>query len=224
MSTGTPQAGTRGLLNLKLNKRRWPVKNTNQVPGTYLVYFSVPLGSHRSTPKIPKTLYIDFFGSITIQQYRHETRCLRKYPPLRLSRPKLSHEHVNDTWPTYDTASRIGASQVTSYHTQTKRKKTWFRRKPPPYYITLLLIASPGKMPFRVAISTAPDPQGIGRVDILTHPYTTAACAAGEVTGTARRDSLRYRYSGNRRTRQLARDCEGNRVKSTHDVFENTNT
>ena len=43
----------------------------------------------------------------------------------------------------------------------------------------------PGTMPFRVAISTAPDPQGSGRVDIHTHPYTTAACAAGVVTGTA---------------------------------------
>ena len=67
-----------------------------------------------------------------------------------------------------------------------------------------------GKMPFRVAISTAPDPHGSGRVDILTHPYKTAACAAGVGTGTADRDSSRYRYSGNRRTRQLALDCEGN--------------
>ena len=38
-------------------------------------------------------------------------------------------------------------------------------------------------------ISTAPDPQGPSRVDILTHPYTTAACAAGVVTATAGRDS-----------------------------------
>ena len=68
----------------------------------------------------------------------------------------------------------------------------------------------PEKMPFRVAISTAPDHHGSGRVDILTHPYKTAACAAGVGTGTADRDSSRYRYSGNRRTRQLALDCEGN--------------
>ena len=71
-------------------------------------------------------------------------------------------------------------------------------------------------MPFRVAISTAPNPQGSGRVDILKHPYTTAVCAAGVVTGTADRDSSRYRYNGNRRTRQLALDCACNRVKSTH--------
>ena len=47
---------------------------------------------------------------------------------------------------------------------------------------------------FRVAISTASDPQGAGRVDILTHPYTTTACAAGAVTRTAGRDSSRYRW------------------------------
>ena len=35
-----------------------------------------------------------------------------------------------------------------------------------------------------VIVPTAPDPQGSGRVDILTHPYTTAACcAAGVATG-----------------------------------------
>ena len=34
-----------------------------------------------------------------------------------------------------------------------------------------------------------PDPQGTGQVDMLTHPYTTIACAAGVVTGTAGRDS-----------------------------------
>ena len=41
-------------------------------------------------------------------------------------------------------------------------------------------------MPFRVAVSSAPDPQVSSRVDILTltHPYTTAARAAGVVTGT----------------------------------------
>ena len=36
-------------------------------------------------------------------------------------------------------------------------------------------------------ISTAPDPQGSSRVDILTHPYTTAAYAARVVTVTAGR-------------------------------------
>ena len=35
--------------------------------------------------------------------------------------------------------------------------------------------------------------QSIGRVDIPTHPYTTIACAAGVVTRTADRVSLRYR-------------------------------
>ena len=68
----------------------------------------------------------------------------------------------------------------------------------------------PGMMPFRVAFSTAPDPQRSGRVDILTHPYTTAACAAGVVTVTVGRDSLRCRCRGNRTTRQLALDCECN--------------
>ena len=77
-------------------------------------------------------------------------------------------------------------------------------------------------MPFRVAISTEPDPQGTGRVDIITHPYTTIACAAGVVTRTADRDSSRYRYSGIRKTRQLALGSEGNWVKSTHDAYENT--
>ena len=46
-------------------------------------------------------------------------------------------------------------------------------------------------------------PSGSGRVDLLTHPHTTVACAARVVTGTAGRDSSRYRYRGNRRTRQL---------------------
>ena len=64
------------------------------------------------------------------------------------------------------------------------------------------------RVAFRVAISTAPDPQGSGRVDILTHPYTTIACATGVVTGTAGRDSSRCRYHGNERTRQVALDCE----------------
>ena len=72
----------------------------------------------------------------------------------------------------------------------------------------------PGKMPLRVAISTTPDPQGAGRADILMHPYTSRIdCAAG--TGTAGRDSSRYRYSGNRRIRQktswIAKAIELNR-------------
>ena len=53
--------------------------------------------------------------------------------------------------------------------------------------------------------------QGSGRVDILTHRYTTAACATGwskvRVTGTAGRNSCRYRYhyryNENQRARQL---------------------
>ena len=44
-------------------------------------------------------------------------------------------------------------------------------------------------MAFRAAGSTAAVPQGSGRVDVLTHPYTTAACAAGIVTATTSRDS-----------------------------------
>ena len=91
---------------------------------------------------------------------------------------------------------------------------------------------------FRVAISTAPDPQGSSRVDILKHPYTTAACAAGVtaacaagvtvacaagvVTVTTRRDSSRCRYHGNRRTHQLELDCRCNWVTSTQDVYKNT--
>ena len=59
-------------------------------------------------------------------------------------------------------------------------------------------------------ISTATEPHGSGRVDVLTHPKTTVACTAGVVTGTADRDSSRYRFSGNRRTRQLALSYEGN--------------
>ena len=49
-----------------------------------------------------------------------------------------------------------------------------------------------------------------GRVDIHTHPYTTAACAAGVVTKTTDRDSLRYTYNGTRRVSQLALGCESN--------------
>ena len=44
----------------------------------------------------------------------------------------------------------------------------------------------------------------------LTHPHTTAACAAGVVTRTSDRDSLRYTYNGTRRVRQLASGCESN--------------
>ena len=58
---------------------------------------------------------------------------------------------------------------------------------------------------------------------IHTHPYTTAACAAGVVTKTTDdKDSLRYTYNGIRRVRQLALGCESNGVKSTHDAYENT--
>ena len=63
---------------------------------------------------------------------------------------------------------------------------------------------------FLVAISTARDPQGSGRVDIFTHPCITASCAAGVVAGTAGRDSSRYRAYGNRRTRQLTLHCQRN--------------
>ena len=59
-----------------------------------------------------------------------------------------------------------------------------------------------------------------GRVDIHRHPYTTAACAAGVVTKTTDRDSLRFTYNGTRRVRQLALGCR--RVKSTHGAYENT--
>ena len=43
-----------------------------------------------------------------------------------------------------------------------------------------------------------------------------------KITRTADRVSSRYRYGGNRKTRQLALDCEGNGVKSTRDVYQNT--
>ena len=36
------------------------------------------------------------------------------------------------------------------------------------------------------------------------------ACAAGVVTKTTDRDSLRYTYNGTRRVRQLALGCESN--------------
>ena len=48
-------------------------------------------------------------------------------------------------------------------------------------------------MTLRVAISTAADPQGSSRVDILTLPDTTAACAAGVLTVTAGGDSSHCR-------------------------------
>ena len=51
----------------------------------------------------------------------------------------------------------------------------------------------PGGMTFRAAISTTLDPQGSSRVDILPHLYTTAACAAGNVTVTIDRDGSRCR-------------------------------
>ena len=49
---------------------------------------------------------------------------------------------------------------------------------------------------FRVAISTAPNPQGSSRFDIRTHPYTHRQffSADGEVTVTAGIDSSRCRY------------------------------
>ena len=47
-------------------------------------------------------------------------------------------------------------------------------------------------------------------------------CAAGVVTKTTDRDSLRYTYNGTRRVRQLALGCKSNWVKSTHDAYENT--
>ena len=74
-------------------------------------------------------------------------------------------------------------------------------------------------MPFRVAISTAPDPHGPGRVDMLTHPYTTATCAAGVVTGTAGRDSS-FVLSLSRELKDTPEnqlDCERNLVELTHD-------
>ena len=51
----------------------------------------------------------------------------------------------------------------------------------------------------RSGFSAAPDPQGSSRIDILTHPSTKVACAAGAETVTAGRDSssCRYSYHGN---------------------------
>ena len=78
------------------------------------------------------------------------------------------------------------------------------------YSLSLRVLLFPGKVTFRVAISTEPDPQGTSRVDIHTHPYTTAACAAGVVPKTTDRDSLRYTHNGIRRVCQLALGCESN--------------
>ena len=64
----------------------------------------------------------------------------------------------------------------------------------------------------RVAISTAPEPQGSGRVDphslirIQQQQQQQLALLGGVVTETTGRDSSRYRYHDNRR--QLALDCE----------------
>ena len=48
--------------------------------------------------------------------------------------------------------------------------------------------------------STARDPQGSSRVDIITHPYPTIACAARVVTGTAGRDRTGQDRTGQDRT------------------------
>ena len=40
--------------------------------------------------------------------------------------------------------------------------------------------------------------------------YLRFSCAAGVVTKTTDRDSLRYTYNGTRRVRQLALGCESN--------------
>ena len=40
--------------------------------------------------------------------------------------------------------------------------------------------------------------------------FAFSACAAGVVTKTTDRDSLRYTYNGTRRVRQLALGCESN--------------
>ena len=91
----------------------------------------------------------------------------------------------------------MGASIIYMYINTVCKYKTFF-------------FTSFGKMTFRVAISTETDPQGTGRIDIPTHPYTPAAYAAGVVTKTTDKDSLRYTYDGTRRVRQLALGCESN--------------
>ena len=76
---------------------------------------------------------------------------------------------------------------------------------------------------FRVAISTAPDPQGSGRVGVLTHLHTKAACTARVVTGTAGSDSSRCRYHEiEGYARHTSERCIANAiywVKSTHYVY-----
>ena len=57
-------------------------------------------------------------------------------------------------------------------------------------------------------ISTAPDPQGSSQVDVLTHPYTTAACAV-DTTGAEN-------------IRQLALGFGYHRVTLAHDVYART--
>ena len=58
-----------------------------------------------------------------------------------------------------------------------------------------------GTMAFRVVTFSAPDPEGSGWVDMLTHPHrkpdcAAAACAAGVATVTAGKDSSRCPYHG----------------------------
>ena len=76
----------------------------------------------------------------------------------------------------------------------------------------------PEGITFRVAISTAPDPQGPSRVDIPTHPFTTAACAAVVVAVTAGRDSSCSHCHGNPRIRPLGLDWIANSTHATADV------
>ena len=66
-----------------------------------------------------------------------------------------------------------------------------------------------GDVPDSYGVSAVLDPQGSGRVDMLTHPYTVAACAAGvecrrPPVGTARAVAT----TEAERARQLALDCE----------------
>ena len=54
---------------------------------------------------------------------------------------------------------------------------------------------------------------GVRIQSITRHPRKkneNKNCAAGVVTGTNDRDSLRYTYNGTRRVRQLALGCESN--------------
>ena len=65
-------------------------------------------------------------------------------------------------------------------------------------------------------------PEEIQIGSILTHPYTTAACAAGIVTVTACRDGSRAVVTTGteeiRRQLLIALGCEYNEVESTHDM------